>query len=122
MRSGTAPPLASLDGGPIPSVESSLCLDNGDQRDPSIAAGKRTAPPPSEAPLENPTFAATSASSPLVAESPYSTSHHRNDIPALADQDQNVYFAAGGGGTNGTFSAYESVTQQIYDYHQQPGV
>ncbi|KWU42045.1 hypothetical protein RHOSPDRAFT_27204 [Rhodotorula sp. JG-1b] len=110
---GNAPPLDSTDYSPAAaSTESSVCQD--DQRDPSIAAGKRAAPSSSS----------LIASSPWdqrpVASSPYAST--ANGALGGSGPEDSALNGLGGGSTRANFPDYESVTQQIYDYHQQPSI
>lgn len=97
------------------STESSFCQD--DQRDPSIAAGKRAAPSSS-------LVTSSQWDQCPVASSPYaSTANGAGHGSAPEEENQDSAFnGLGGGSTRANFPDYESVTQQIYDYHQQPGM
>ncbi|GAA5963471.1 hypothetical protein JCM8115_003377 [Rhodotorula mucilaginosa] len=111
-----APPLDSTAFSPAAaSTESSFCQD--DQRDPSIAAGKRAAPSSS-------LVTSSQWDQCPVASSPYaSTANGAGHGSAPEEENQDSAFnGLGGGSTRANFPDYESVTQQIYDYHQQPGM
>lgn len=109
---GNAPPLESTDFSPAAaSTESSSCQD--DQRDPSIAAGKRAAPSSS-------LVTSSQWDQRPVASSPYAST--ANGALGGSGPEDSAFNGLGGGATRASFPDYESVTQQIYDYHQQPGM
>lgn len=110
---GNAPPLDSTDfsaAAAASTESSSVCHD--DQRDPSIAAGKRAAPLPSSH---------SQWDQRPVASSPYASTANGGGHGSVPEEDS-AFHGLGGGSTRVNFPDYESITQQIYDYHQQPGV
>ncbi|GAA5992557.1 hypothetical protein JCM10908_002662 [Rhodotorula pacifica] len=112
LRSGTAPPLdfgtAPSPAYPPSSEESSVRED--DQRDPSIAAGKRALRAGSSSNFEGASLASAPAPS-----NPYMNGY-ANGHSSLGPE--NLEFGSFG---LGSFPGYESMQEQISEYNQQRG-